>query len=186
MIRTQLSELLNQFQTTFSEEEAMLQRMKDLVTDTTKDCFSRNNFEPGHFTASAWIVNESKNKVLLLHHAKLNKWLQPGGHIDSGESVLDAAIREVNEETAVSILSYSPTIFDVDIHLIPARKTEPDHFHFDVRFLFVADDTQPLLISEESNDLKWIPIKEVLAFNPDRSIERLVLKCSPLAPEQKI
>ena len=176
MNRANLATLLNQFTTPFTDEAAMLVRMKDLVADTSKDCFSRDNFTPGHFTASAWILNATKDKVLLVHHAKLNKWLQPGGHIDAAETVLDAAKREVAEETGVTVLSCDEKIFDVDIHVIPARKTEPEHFHFDVRFLFVADDLQPLLLSEESHDLKWIALSEVSFSNPERSIQRMVEK----------
>ncbi|MDZ7646212.1 MAG: NUDIX hydrolase [Cytophagales bacterium] len=91
---------------------------------------------PGHITGSAWIVDPSNTQALLVHHAKLNKWVQPGGHADGDENILQVALREAEEETGLKnfkVLSDPP--FDVDIHLIPERADFPEHFHFDIRYL---------------------------------------------------
>src|SRR5437899_1557771 len=90
---------------------------------------------PGHITGSSWIVNEDFTKVLLILHAKLGRWLQPGGHADGDEHVLNVAMREAEEETGLSKLTLlGPGIFDLDVHPIPARKDFAAHDHYDVRF----------------------------------------------------
>jgi 8-oxo-dGTP pyrophosphatase MutT (NUDIX family) len=115
----------------------------------------------GHLTASAWIVDAASKRALLVHHKKLNRWLQPGGHIDDDdETILDAALREAQEETGLRDLEHisihdSTQLFDVDVHAIPARSDEPEHFHYDLRFCFAAKHhTTASLNTDESNDLR--------------------------------
>ena len=81
----------------------------------------------GHITASAWVVNLSNTHALLLHHAKLNLWVQPGGHLDDTDASPESgALREATEETALSSLQLvEKNIFDVDVHAIPARGAAP-------------------------------------------------------------
>lgn len=137
---------------------------------------------PGHITGSAWVTNQKQSKVLLLHHGKLNKWLQPGGHADGDEDVLQVALRELEEETGTQQATLlMPGIFDLDIHPIPTRKDFPAHFHYDVRFLFEADDQRPVIVSEESLDVKWIPIDDVKSFTDNISIHRMVEKLKGMA-----
>jgi 8-oxo-dGTP pyrophosphatase MutT (NUDIX family) len=133
---------------------------------------------PGHITASAWIVDEEKEHALLVHHAKLNRWLQPGGHADGDEDVLNVAAREVDEETGLSNLQLLiPGIFDIDIHPIPARKDFHEHLHYDVRFAFVASRKIELKISDESHDLKWVKLKDVAEMTEQNSsILRMIRK----------
>lgn len=64
-----------------------------------------------------------------------------------------------------------------------ARKSEPEHFHYDVRFLFEANDAVPLVVSEESNDLAWVGLDEVAALNNERSMQRMVAKTLRLDPK---
>jgi 8-oxo-dGTP pyrophosphatase MutT (NUDIX family) len=133
---------------------------------------------PGHITGSAWIIDEDKTHVLLIHHNNLNRWLQPGGHADGDENVLNVAIREANEETGLLNLTLLTSgVFDLDIHPIPERKGFPSHFHYDVRFLFRASKKDELKISEESSDLKWIKLSEVPALTQNNpSILRMIKK----------
>lgn len=169
--RKSLSSSLNSYSSSFKEEE--LFRIEFLELLNHERCFHRDHF-PGHITGSAWIVNKARSKVLLVHHVKLNRWLQPGGHADGEENVLNVAIREAEEETGIiGFTSMQPGIFDLDIHLIPARKEIPEHLHYDVRFLLEADDQLPLLVSEESHDVKWINVNELASFNDEPSILRL-------------
>lgn len=117
---------------------------------------------PGHITASSWIIDRDRNFALLTHHAKLNRWLQPGGHADGHEDVVAVAQREAYEETGLTSLHLIlPEIFDLDIHLIPARRDFPEHYHYDIRFLFQASKEESINISEESRDLAWIPNTEI-------------------------
>jgi 8-oxo-dGTP pyrophosphatase MutT (NUDIX family) len=113
-----------------------------------------------------------------VHHAKLNKWLQPGGHADGDENVLQVATREVNEETGITDFSMlAPGIFDLDIHLIPARKDFPGHLHYDVRFAFHASAKTLLKLSDESHDLKWVNLKEIPELTgQNSSILRMIRK----------
>jgi 8-oxo-dGTP pyrophosphatase MutT (NUDIX family) len=145
------------------------------------DCLWRTCLE-GHLTASAWIVDTSRTHALLLHHRKLDRWLQPGGHVDGEADLLRAAEREAQEETGLRALHVAdPEIFDVDRHHIPARGTEPAHWHFDVRFLLVADSAELLAPSDESREVAWVPLEKIYELNPDESIARLVRKTRRLS-----
>ena len=80
------------------------------------------------------------------------------------------------ESGVKSVILAAPGIFDVDIHEIPARKDIPAHYHYDVRYLFKADKDEPLIVSDESHDLKWLAINEVEKYNNSRSIRRMLEK----------
>jgi 8-oxo-dGTP pyrophosphatase MutT (NUDIX family) len=117
--------------------------------------------------------------VLLTHHRKLNLWIQLGGHADGEADLLAAALREVNEESGLKrVRAVLAEIFDVDRHRIPARKTEPEHWHFDVRFLIEADATEPVVVSDESHDVAWVPLADVTRLNAEESVARMVRKTS--------
>jgi len=158
-----------------SHEKEMVGKVISLI-ENTPDCFHNNSF-PAHMTASAWIIDNSSTHLLFTHHRKLNKWLQLGGHADGEENLVNAATREAMEESGLkSVRLAAPGIFDVDIHEIPARKEVPAHYHYDVRYLFKADKDEPLVVSDESHDLKWLDINEVAQYNSDKSILRMLNK----------
>jgi ADP-ribose pyrophosphatase YjhB (NUDIX family) len=131
----------------------------------------------GHVTASAWVLNSARTHALLLHHAKLNRWLQPGGHLDDTDaSPAHGALREAVEESGIATLSFvNAALFDVDVHPIPERKTEPAHVHYDVRYLIMANDTS-VIISDESLGAQWMSLSEIVASHLDESITRLAKK----------
>ena len=161
----------------FNEYEAkMLERVLEFVR-AHDDCFERT-LAIGHVTGSAWIVDAAHTHALLTHHAKLGLWLQPGGHCDGDSDVFRVAMREVEEEAGLKQLAplLGAAIFDVDAHAIPARKSEPAHVHYDVRYAFEADRSLPLEISAESRDLRWVPLDEVASLNTDESVMRMVSK----------
>jgi len=131
---------------------------------------------PGHITGSAWVLDPAGTSVLLTHHRKLDRWLQLGGHVDPGETVLKAALREAEEESGIpGIRPIRSAVFDVDVHEIPARGPRPAHFHYDVRFVLRAERRAPVA-SSESRDLRWVPIADVAAWNPAPSVVRMVEK----------
>ena len=157
--RESLQSVLKKYHSSYSEEKTFAKQFLTLLENPR--CFFRDHL-PGHVTGSSWIVDKSKKFVLLTHHAKLNRWLQPGGHADGDEDVIAVATREAEEETGLkSIRLLSNEIFDIDIHPIPARKDFPEHDHYDIRFLFEASKEEPFTITEESNDLKWIHIDDL-------------------------
>lgn len=130
----------------------------------------------GHFTASAWLVSADGERALLMHHRKLGRWLQPGGHADGDTDLPGVALREAGEETGLTGLAVLPGIFDVDRHVIPARRAEPEHWHYDVRYVVVARD-EGFIANEESLELAWRPVTQI-ACDPslDPSLRRMAAK----------
>ncbi len=148
------------------------------------ECFERSH-PFGHLTASAWVVNAAGDEVVLLHHKKLDRWLQPGGHADGDPDVLGVALREVAEETGLVDLSLAVEgIFDIDIHAIPARPRrfgtlappEGTHFHFDVRYALRAGPGAELIPNHESHAVRWIKLREVGHMSSSPSVLRMVEK----------
>jgi len=143
------------------------------------DCFLRSQLS-GHVTGSAWVVDPGRTRTLLTHHQKLGLWLQLGGHADGDPDILAVALREAREESGLrGVRAVSPAIYDVDRHWIPERKTEPAHWHYDLRFLLEADPAEPLTRSEESKELAWVELGRIAALNPEESMARMVRKTRP-------
>jgi 8-oxo-dGTP pyrophosphatase MutT (NUDIX family) len=178
METSQLLQLLSAYQPSDRSERAMLQRTIELVREYPAECASRTLLH-GHLTASAWILNAHRTHVLLTHHRKLNRWLQLGGHADGDLNLERVALREAQEESGLtSVRCVASTPFDVDVHTIPSHKGVPEHFHYDVRFLCSADQAEPLILSEESLDLRWVALEK---WKPaDLSQERLMAKTALL------
>ncbi|MEL6560039.1 MAG: NUDIX hydrolase [Bacteroidota bacterium] len=174
-----LTTLIHHYQTEFEEEVNFIDRFKALLQEDY--CFERKNLK-AHFTGSCWVTNSQLDKVLLLHHAKLDRWLQPGGHADGDQNLLSVAMKELSEETGISTFENNPdSLFDIDIHTIPERKNVPEHEHFDARFHFIVDEGLNLEINSESNALKWISINDVIEMtNYEKSFERMVRKTKEL------
>lgn len=147
---------------------------------THKDACLRS-CAPGHITGSAFIVDPSITMTLLVHHRKLRRWLQPGGHCEAGETALQAATREAFEETGVRAIPFEPgKIYDIDIHEMPARPETQAHLHYDVRFLFVAQPGRTR-VSHESHAVEWVHFDEALRRNADESISRMIAKAQALS-----
>ncbi len=120
---------------------------------------SRSTF-PVHVTASAIIVDEPQQHLLLLKHKTLGIWVQPGGHVELGENLLVAALREAEEECGLSkrgLLSFDEVPIDFDLHEIPAnlKNGEPAHWHFDVRFLMHAN-SNALEAAADPHEMAWV------------------------------
>lgn len=157
------------------EEDFRLRFLKLLQKET--DCFYRH-LAHGHITGSALVVNPDATKVLLMHHRKLDRWLQPGGHADGDENIARVAEKEAREETGLKTLHLlKPSIFDLDIHLIPERKNEKEHLHYDIRYIFQASPEEALQQNKESKALAWLSIEEVRSLTGnEESILRMLKK----------
>jgi len=132
---------------------------------------------PGHFTGSAWLVSADGARVLLMHHRKLDRWLQPGGHADGDADLARVALREAQEETGVVDLRVEGDIFDIDRHRIPARGDEAEHWHYDVRYVARAGAEDRFVINEESRALAWRSVADVAADSSlDASLRRMAHK----------
>ena len=170
-----------------AEEEASLLRMLRFLS-LSPDPFGRGNPE-GHITCSLVIGRPGGGAYLLVHHRKLGRWLQPGGHTDEGDAdALAAALREAREETGVSTFE-TPRgghPFDVNVHSIPARPGEPAHLHFDVRFLATTSETALTAQADEVAGARWFTLEEALAAPVDASLARALRKAQALlsAPRQ--
>ena len=131
----------------------------------------------GHFTGSAWLINADGMRVLLMHHRKLDRWLQPGGHADGNADLARVALREAREETGVTGLQVEHGIFDIDRHRIPARANEPEHWHYDVRYVVRASADERFVINQESQSLAWCPVIEIAdQAGFDDSLRRMARK----------
>ena len=152
------------------QESSMVTRFIDFVEDEPR-CFERDCWR-GHVTGSAWLVDPAGESLLLTHHKKLNMWLQLGGHSDGDPNTPQVALREAQEESGCAVELLREEIFDVDIHEIPARKSDPAHFHFDVRYA-IAAKTREFMVSDESMALAWVPIERLETYTEEESILRM-------------
>lgn len=159
-------------------QRGLRERMLDLLTLEAPT--SRAQVSPGHLTASAFVLSPDGSAVLLVFHKKLGIWVQPGGHVEpDDESLQAAARREVAEEVGLVLRAGdADPVFDLDIHVIPKRKDEPEHEHFDVRFCFRAD-TWDLAAGDEVADARWVPLAQIEQLTTDESVLRAIRKLDP-------
>jgi 8-oxo-dGTP pyrophosphatase MutT (NUDIX family) len=151
------------------------------------DPFDRR-LEVGHFTGSAFVI-DGRGRLLLTHHKKLGLWLQLGGHAESERRGEAVALREAREESGLVRLEFhpglldargEPRLLDLDIHAIPARRDEPAHEHWDLRYLFLAAEPELLVLDPaESQALAWVPYAEV-ERRCDRGMLRALAKIRAL------
>ena len=173
MHRRGLRTLLAAYRTRWPGESETLRRFDSFVA-AHPDCFDRS-CRVGHITGSTWIVDETGERALLTHHRKLGLWLQLGGHCDGDPDTLAVALREAREESGLAVRALERSIFDLDVHPIPARGRERAHHHFDVRFLVQAEHDR-FTVSEESHALAWVPVNGLDALTDDESVLRMARK----------
>jgi len=143
-----------------------------------------------HITSSGFIVNKTKDKVLMVHHNIYNSWSWTGGHADGEEDLLGVAIKEAIEETGVkNIQPLTPQISSLDILPVQAHIKNGNyisaHLHLSIAYLVQADENQPLIIkADENSSVKWIPIDEVNLYSSEPHMqtvyEKLIYKIKKL------
>jgi len=148
----------------FNEQEQRDKEQFLNFINTFDDVLTRDNIF-GHFSASAFVVNKEKNKMVVVYHNINDGWIYPGGHADGENDLLSVAIREVEEETGLKAKVLDKSIFSIQSAPVKGHvkkgKYVSAHLHFDVVYLLEADDTIPLVYREdESSGLKWIPFSE--------------------------
>jgi 8-oxo-dGTP pyrophosphatase MutT (NUDIX family) len=171
-----LREALRDYADQWPAEAEAVAHFDALLAEGRHDPFSRTRLE-GHFTGSAWLVDRTGTRVLLTHHRKLGRWLQLGGHADGDPDLARVALREAEEESGLGGLRVEPGLFDLDRHWIPARGDVPAHWHYDARFVVRAGEDEAFVVSEESLDLAWRVIEDLVQDpTADDSVRRMACK----------
>ena len=133
----------------------------------------RRELREGHLTASALVLDAGRERALLTHHRKLGRWLQLGGHCDGDPDLARVALCEAAEESGIAGLCLEGGPIDLDVHPIPARPGEPEHLHYDTRFLVLAPPGARAVASEESLELGWFGPEDLGQIETDDSVRRL-------------
>lgn len=168
-------DMLLRYRAQWHAEEVVIKQF-DAFLAAHNDAFERSN-RVGHFTGSSWLVSEDGKRVLLMHHRKLDRWLQPGGHADGEVDLAAVALREAREETGVAGLHVQGQVFDIDRHVIPARGDEPEHWHYDVRYVVRAGADERFVLNVESRALAWRSVTDVADDESlDASLRRMARK----------
>ena len=145
------------------QEERDKEQMIEFINNFDDVLTRNNNF--GHFSASAFVVNNDRNKMVVVYHNIYDGWIYPGGHADGEEDLLSVAVREVEEETGLKVKVLNNDIFGIQslpvMGHIKRGKYVSAHTHYDVVYLLEADDNIPLVYREdESKGVKWISFDE--------------------------
>lgn len=151
----------------FNEQEEKDKEQFLRFIDSFDDVLSRNNIF-GHFSASAFIVNKERNKMVVVYHLINDGWICPGGHADGNDDLLSVAVREVLEETGLKVKVLDENIYSIQSAPVKGHikhgKYVSAHLHLDVIYLMEADDKIPLIYKEdESKGVKWVSFDE--AYN---------------------
>jgi len=158
------------------DKEVILEFIKN-----NEDVLTRNN-KIAHFTTSAWIVNKERTKVLMIYHNIYNSWAWVGGHSDGDEDLLHVIKKEIEEETGlVNVKQLTNSIYGINIVTVDSHikrgKVVNSHLHFDVEYLFEADDTEKVRIKEDENSgVKWVDIDKVLGYTREEKMKPIYRK----------
>lgn len=175
----------------YNEQEA---RDKSLILDfiaKNEDAFYRTN-PVAHMTASAWVVNPARDKVLMAYHNIYSSWSWTGGHADGEENLLAVALREVREETgAEHIRPVSPDIFSIEALTVDGHEKRgayvSSHLHLNVTYLIEADERDVLRACEgENSGVRWFTSEDALKASTEPwFVERIYKKLSAKLKEQE-
>ena len=148
----------------FNEQEEKDKEQFLKFIDTFDDVLTRDNIL-GHFSASAFVVNKERNKMVVVYHIINDGWIYPGGHTDGEDNLLSVAVREVEEETGLKVKVLDENIYAIQSAPVKGHikrgKYVSAHLHLDVVYIMEADDKLPLIYKkDESKGVKWISFDE--------------------------
>ena len=150
----------------YNEQEEKDKEMMLKYINTFDDVLTRNN-EFGHFTASAWVVNKERTKVLMIYHNIYQSWAWTGGHADGESDLLATAIRELKEETGVkNVKVLKDDIFSLEIICVNGHvkkgKYVASHVHLNLTYLLEVDEKEILKIKQDENSgVMWVKIEDI-------------------------
>lgn len=156
----------------YNEQERADQPLLLHLLDTQQDLFCRTN-QAAHMTASAWVVNADRTRVLMAYHNIYRSWSWMGGHADGERDLFSVALREVREESGVThVRPVSPKIFSLEILTVDGHEKRgryvPSHLHLNVTYLLEADETDPLTVCREENSgVAWFGLDEAVAASTE-------------------
>ena len=169
--RAELTEAIRAFRPENEQEEADKKGILAFLA-ANENAFTRDNII-AHMTASAWVVNHDRTKVLMVYHRIYDSWSWTGGHADGEEDLLAVALREVTEETGVSsVTPVSDDIFSLEILTVDGHEKHgsyvPSHLHMNVTYLLEADEEEPLTVCEvENKGVAWFGLDEALSASSE-------------------
>lgn len=151
----------------YNEQEENDKKLILKALKSQADIFDREN-ETAHMTASAWVVNRSRDKVLMVYHNIYNSWSWLGGHADGETDLLSVAIREVQEESGIkSVNPLSEDIYSLEILTVDGHEKKgkyvSSHLHLNVTYLLEADDNESTQIkADENSGVGWFGLEEAI------------------------
>lgn len=175
-----LREQIRQY-TPYNEQEEQDQKVMLEFIDNSKNVLSREN-QVAHFSASAWIVNQDRTKVLMIYHNIYDSWAWTGGHADGEADLLGVAIREAMEETGLeTVTPVQSEIFSLEILTVNGHVKRGNyvssHLHMNVTYLLEADENEMISIKpDENSGVRWIPNEEAVAASSEPWMRRIYAK----------
>jgi len=174
-IQPEISELVRSFDCTGDELAAKSRELTLMLLQHSEFPFSRRQFNPGHITCTAVVLDPARQRVLLMFHHRLLRWLLPGGHCEAEDaSISGVAAREAVEETGVQLDRTRPAMLvGIDVHGIPPKKKEPYHLHHDLIFAFTAS-SDAVMVTPEAREVAWSRYDDLNRYEVAPSIVRSV------------
>jgi len=160
----------------YNEQEEKDKNTMLKYIDDFDDVLTRKN-EYGHFTASSWVVNKQRTKVLMIYHNIYQSWAWTGGHADGESDLLNVALREVKEETGIEhVKPIMEDIFSLEIVCVSGHvkrgKYVSSHVHLNATYLLEADETESLRMKEDENSgVKWVDIDKVMEVSNEKWVK---------------
>jgi 8-oxo-dGTP pyrophosphatase MutT (NUDIX family) len=168
-------DLIGEFDATGDELAEKSRELTLMLLQHSDYPFSRRQFNPGHVTCTAAVLDVRRERVLLMFHHRLLRWLLPGGHCEGDDtSISGVAAREAVEETGVVLdTGTAAALVGIDVHGIPPKKKEPFHLHHDLIFAFRATSNE-IQVTPEAREVAWCRFEDLGRYDVAHSIVRSV------------